>query len=290
MFFSKGKLDVVLDSPDIVLFGSPRVARVAEITGRVILTSKMPLPASSLVVRLRPKHLNTVLSALWISDITYSIIKDGKVDDASVAIPHDSSTGQQQWRFVMAIPGNVLETVYTPEIMVAYELVAEMRTTSPSRWVPFCKLTHAIPICVKRLPAADSAWATIANEPMYASAVWRNSVEMTAIAGSRVMHDSQSFEVTGVVRPLHKGMRLLCAGFEIRESLEGYLRCTTQESSHRSTVAKCICDISMTSLDTIRRVDSVATDMLSNVRFKMEYPPTSMPRRAGVAIDQEIQV
>ncbi|KAJ2746659.1 hypothetical protein GGI20_001160 [Coemansia sp. BCRC 34301] len=294
MFFSKGKLEVVLDSPDIVLYGSPREARFAEITGRVVLTSKTPQPASSLIVRLKPKYqnpFNPVLSALWMSDITYTIIKDGEIDDASVAIPHDSTTGQQQWCFAMAIPGNILETVFTPDVLVAYELGAEMRTTSASHWVPFCKLAHSVPICIKRLPAADSAWSTIANEPMYASAVWRNSVEMTAIAGSRIMHDSQSFEVTGVVRPLHKGMRLLCAGFEIRESLEGYLRCLTLESSQRSIVAKCSCDITATSLGTIRRSESVvATDMPSNVRFKMEYPPASIPHRAGVAIDQEIQV
>ncbi|KAJ1657237.1 hypothetical protein GGF38_004441, partial [Coemansia sp. RSA 25] len=289
----KGKLEVVLDSPDVVLYGSPRVARFAEITGRVVLTSKTPQSASSLIVRLKPKYqnpFNPMLSALWVSDITQTIVKDGEVDDASVAIPHDPSTGHQQWHFAMAIPGNIFETVHTPDVLVAYELVAEMRATSVSHWVPFCKLAHSTPVSIKRLPAADSAWATIANEPMYASAVWRNSVEMTAIAGSRVMHDSQSFEVTGVVRPLHKGMRLLCAGFEIRESLEGYLRSSTQESSQRKTVAKCSCDITTTSLGTLRRSDSVATDMASNVHFKMEYPPTSTPHRIGVAIDQEIQV
>ncbi|KAJ2063388.1 hypothetical protein GGI17_001749 [Coemansia sp. S146] len=293
MLFNKGKLEVILDSPDVVLYGSPREARFTEITGRVVLTSKSAQSASSLIVRLKPKHqnpFNPVLSLLWMSDITYTIIKDGQIDDASVEIPHDSSTGQQQWRFAMAIPGSIFETVYTPEVSVAYELLVEMRTTSVSHWVPFSKLAHSVPICIKRLPAADSAWATIANEPMYASAVWRNSVEMTAIAGSRVMHDAQSFEVTGVVRPLHKGMRMLCAGFEIRESLEGYLRCPAQETSQRSTVAKCSSDITTTSLGTIRRSDPVSSDMAGGVRFKMEYPPVSMPHRAGVAIDQEIQV
>ncbi|KAJ2830128.1 hypothetical protein GGI24_001980 [Coemansia furcata] len=190
----------------------------------------------------------------------------------------------------MAIPGNIFETVCTPEVTIAYELVVEMRTTSVCNWVPFSKLSRSVPILIKRLPAADSAWATIANEPMYASAVWRNSVEMTAIAGSRVMHDAQSFEVTGVVRPLYKGMRLLCAGFEIRESLEGNLRCPTQETSQRSIVAKCSCDITTTSLETTRYSGPVASDMASGVRFKMEYPPASVPHRAGVAIDQEIQV
>ncbi|KAJ2021231.1 hypothetical protein IWW57_004924 [Coemansia sp. S610] len=293
MLFIKGKLEVVLDSPDVVLYGSPREARFAEITGRVVLTTKQAQSASSLIVRLKPKYQNSfnpVLSILWMSDITYTIVKDGRIDDASVEIPHDSSTGQQQWRFAMAIPGNIFESVHTPDVSITYELVVEMRTASVSRWIPFGKLSHSVPICIKRLPASDSAWATIANEPMYASAVWRNSVEMTAIAGSRVMHDAQSFEVTGVVRPLHKGMRLLCAGFEIRESLEGNLRCPTQETSQRSTVAKCLCEITTASLDPARSSGPVSSDTSSGVRFKMEYPPASIPHRTGVAIDQEIQV
>ncbi|KAJ1998507.1 hypothetical protein H4R26_005433 [Coemansia thaxteri] len=185
----------------------------------------------------------------------------------------------------MAIPGNIFETVYTPDVFVAYELVAELRTTAMAHWVPFCRMAHSVPICIKRIPAAESAWATVANEPMYASAVWRGSLELTVIADSRVMHDSQSFDISGVIRPLHKGLRLLCAGFELRESLEGYLRCLTQETAQKSIVAKCSCDISAASLGASS--DSANS---STVRFKMEYPPVSVPRRAGVAIDQEVQV
>ncbi|KAJ2344566.1 hypothetical protein GGH91_002828, partial [Coemansia sp. RSA 2671] len=68
MLFIKGKLEVVLDSPDVVLYGSPREARFAEITGRVVLTTKQAQSASSLIVRLKPKYQNSfnpVLSILW---------------------------------------------------------------------------------------------------------------------------------------------------------------------------------------------------------------------------------
>ncbi|KAJ1796250.1 hypothetical protein LPJ75_007278, partial [Coemansia sp. RSA 2598] len=201
MFFSKGKLLLIPDSPEILLYGTPRDARCAMVSGRVVLLSRTERMVNSLVVRFRPKQedlLNPAMSIANLSEITCTIVKDGRAGPTSEEKPFSPQTCSQEWRFSMGIPGNINESVFSPSAFIAYELVAELRTSSVVQWAPFCKLAAAVPIAVKRAPATDSALTAIASEPVSVAAKWRDRIELTAMAGSRIVHDSRSFRISGV--------------------------------------------------------------------------------------------
>ncbi|KAJ2548540.1 hypothetical protein EV175_004792 [Coemansia sp. RSA 1933] len=284
---SKGRLQIIPDSPDIVLHGALREARSTMLSGRVILTSKTPRAISSLVVRFRPKDedmLNPAMSVAFMPEIACVVIKDGQVGETSAEVLHDMASGQQAWRFSIGIPGNINETVFSPSAFIAYELVAELRiATGVAAWAPFSKLVGSTPLAVKRVPASDSAWATMASEAMNVSAVWRNRIELTSITASRVVHDSQGIRVSGVLRPQRKGMRLLRAGFELREFVNGPFDSASANSGPRAhTAARCARDINATLPN--------AAENSSGVQIRMEFPARSVEQRAGVVIDQDIQV
>ncbi|KAJ1800954.1 hypothetical protein LPJ59_000683 [Coemansia sp. RSA 2399] len=284
---SKGRLQVIPDSPDIYLHGSLREARCAMISGRIILMSKAPRAVSSLVVRFRPKDedmLNPAISVAFLTEITCVVVKDGRVGETSTELMHDPALGQQVWRFSMGVPGNLSETVFTPSAFVAYELVAELRTAAGLvSWAPFSKMVASTPLAIKRVPVSDSVWATTTNEPMNVSAVWRERIELTSIAASRLVHDSQSICVSGVLRPLLKGMRLLRAGFELREFISGPFDSVDENGRARGhTTIRCSRDINT--------AQPSAAENSSGVQFRMEFPVKAVQQRAGVFIDQDIQV
>ncbi|KAJ1719578.1 hypothetical protein LPJ53_005684 [Coemansia erecta] len=286
MLFSKSKLQLIPDSEHIVLHGTPRDARCAVVSGRILLASKVPRAVTSLTVRFRPKQedlLNPAMSISCLSEITCTVVKDGRLGPTSQELPYNPATMTHEWHFSIGIPGNISETVFSPSAFIAYELAAELRTASVVQWAPFCKLTCAVPIAVKRLPAADSALLAIANESVSVAAKWRDRVELTTIAGSRVVHDSRAFQVSGVVRPLLKGMRLLRAGFEVREFIDGPFESSSHTSSpspRGSTVARCSRDVNAATLGMCQ----------DSVHINMEFPPCSVQRRSGIVVDQEIQI
>ncbi|KAJ2706706.1 hypothetical protein FB645_001310 [Coemansia sp. IMI 203386] len=283
MIFSKGKLVLIPDSKEIVLHGTPRDARCTMISGRILLQSRAARIVNSLVVRLRPKQedlLNPAMSIASLSEITCTVVKDGRAAPNSEETPFSPRTCTQEWRFSMGIPGNICETVFSPSAFIGYQLVAELRTSSVVQWAPFCKLVAAVPISVKRAPAADSALTAIASESVSVAAKWRDRIELTAIAASRIVHDSRPSQFSGVVRPLIKGMRLLRAGFEIREFIEGPFDSPSSAPPRGNTVTRCSRDINAGTLDMCQ----------DGVCVNMEFPPSTVERRSGVIIDQEIQI
>ncbi|KAJ1645842.1 hypothetical protein LPJ64_002597 [Coemansia asiatica] len=283
MLFSKGKLVLIPDSAEIVLHGMPRDARCAMISGRILLLTRTARMVSSLVVRFRPKQedlLNPAMSIANLSEITCTVVKDGRTGPTSQETPFNQQKRTQEWRFSMGIPGNINESVFSPSAFIAYELVAELRTSSVAQWAPFCKLTATVPIAVKRTPAAESALTIIASESMNVGAKWRDRIELTAMAASRIVHDSRPLHISGVVRPLLKGMRLLRAGFEIREFIEGPFDSSSSTPTRGNTVTRCSRDINAGTLDTCQ----------DGVYANMQFPPSTVERRSGVVVDQEIQI
>ncbi|KAJ1664519.1 hypothetical protein EV178_004032 [Coemansia sp. RSA 1646] len=284
---SKGRLQIIPDSPDIFLHGPLREARCSVISGRIVFTSKTPRAVSSLVVRFRPKEedmLNPAMSVAFLSEITCVVVRDGVVGETSSELPYSAASGQQMWRFSVGVPGNINETVFAPSAFVAYELVAELRTAAGFvSWAPFCKLVASAPVAVKRVLASDSVWASMASEPMNVSAVWRDRIELTSIAASHVVSDSQNIRVSGVLRPLLKGMRLLRAGFELREFISGPFDSVGENGGARGhTAARCSRDINTAVPNAAESSDCV--------QIRMEFPAKSSQNRAGVVIDQDIQV
>ncbi|KAI9501591.1 hypothetical protein GGI25_004017 [Coemansia spiralis] len=284
---SKGRLQVIPDSPDVFLYGSPRDARCAVITGRIIFTTKTPRPVCSLVARFRPKQedmLNPAMSVACLSEVTCEVVRDGRIGETCTELPYNPATGQKMWRFTMGVPGNIGESVFTPSAFVAYEIVAELRTAAPLvSWTPFCRLTAYTPIAIKRVPSSDSVWSSVASEPMNVTAVWRNRVELTSISSSRVINDSQDIQISGVVRPLVKGMRLLRAGFELREFASGPFDSVGDNRTRGHTSVKCSHEIGFASSDT-------SYCQGGDVTIRMEFPATVIQRRAGIVIDQDIQI
>ncbi|KAJ2338035.1 hypothetical protein GGF43_006970, partial [Coemansia sp. RSA 2618] len=84
--FAKGRLQIILDAADVVVYGSPREARSAVITGRIVYATRTPRAVSSLVVRFRPKHeelFNPAMSVACQAEITCAVVKDGCVSAAA---------------------------------------------------------------------------------------------------------------------------------------------------------------------------------------------------------------
>ncbi|KAJ2723330.1 hypothetical protein GGI07_002683, partial [Coemansia sp. Benny D115] len=220
------------------------------------------------------------MSIATLSEITCTVVKDGRPSNTSAA-HHNLYTGQSTWRFAMGVPGNLNESVFSPSAFIAYELVAELRMASPLPWGPFNRLSCQIPIAVKRLPTAESTWSALANEPLAVAAKWRDRIELTTLADARLVHDNGCLTISGVVRPMAKGLRVLRAGFEIREFIEGPFDSPETTYQRGVTVARCSRDISAASLE-------VPQD---GINVCMQFPPSaSTMRRSGVDVDQEIQV
>ncbi|KAJ2081815.1 hypothetical protein H4R24_002079 [Coemansia sp. RSA 988] len=284
MIFSRGKLLIIPDSPDVLVYGSPREALHAEISGRIVYTTNIPRPVSSLIVRFRPKNeelFNPAMSVACQSEISSVIVKDGISATTATELPFNEAAGQQEWRFSMSIPGNISETVFTPTAFIAYELVAEIRIGSITHWSPFCKQVSSIPMTVKRVPAPGSLWASVAEEPMDISAIWQGKLELSAVASSRIAYDSQPFCIRGVIRPLTKGMRLLRTTFDIREAVDGPFDSGNEPSSRSHIASRCTHDLCAES--------SAACQ--DGMRVVVPFPhDTATRRRPGLVIDQEIQI
>ncbi|KAJ1737351.1 hypothetical protein LPJ72_000557 [Coemansia sp. Benny D160-2] len=286
---SKGRLQIIPDSSDIILHGTPRDARCAVVSGRVVFSGKAARTVSSVVVRFRAKQedmLNPAMSVAFQPEVTCAVVRDGQIGEAA-SEEVSATPGQRVWRFRMGVPGNTSETVYSPAAFVAYELVAEVRTAALVTWAPFSKTVASAPVAVKRVPAADSMWATMSSEPMNVSAIWRDRIELTSIAASRAICETQAIHVRGVLRPLAKGVRLLRAGFELRELVSGPFDGANANGPRTHTVARCARDLTAVEPDSAAESDGA-------VRIRMQFPAKTPPQRstavAGIVVDQDIQV
>ncbi|KAJ2437252.1 hypothetical protein IWW46_005412 [Coemansia sp. RSA 2440] len=278
MLFTKGRLQIIPDSPDVVVYGSPREARSAVITGRVVYATCTPRAVTSLVVRFRSKHeelFNPAMSVACQAELTAIVVKDGRVCAPSSVQAYDEASGQQEWRFALSVPGNVSETVFTPSAFVAYELMGELRTSGLMPWMPFGRAMCTTPLAVKRVPAEDSLWAALAAEPLDVAASWRSRLELSATAASRIVNDAQTYHVTGVVRPLAKGVRLLRAAFELRETIDGPF---DADSARGHAAARCSHELCL------------SAPSPNSMQMRTAFAPTVAPELPGMAIDQEIQV
>ncbi|KAI8324949.1 hypothetical protein GQ54DRAFT_249261, partial [Martensiomyces pterosporus] len=217
-------LQVIPDSPDILLYGSSSESRSTILSGRIVLHSRSAPRIKSLTVTLRSQRERLFQSSSSLAPPTHlstAVVENGLSNTASLPTPYDKVRGQQEWRFSIYVPGSLSETVFTAPAFVAYELIAELHYASAFYLTLASK---PVSVAVKRVPLVDSAWAVIASEPMNVSAMWRGRVELTALTRSRIVHDGDAVKVEGVVRPLVKGMRLLRVGFQIRE----YVECTRE--------------------------------------------------------------
>ncbi|KAJ2706711.1 hypothetical protein FB645_001315 [Coemansia sp. IMI 203386] len=205
------------DSKQVVLYGGPREAQNAYITGRVAVTVKSIEQIKSLAVTLRPQKQKLFQSQQPMTPdllLRTTLVTDGQTNPQATCISMDEKS--HEWLFNIEVPGATAETVYSREHYVAYELIAEARTQGT--WVGASQ-SKACPIAVKRTPNADSPWAILASEPVSETANWQSKLEITLVTESRIVHDNQPMPVRGVIRPLHKGVSLVRAGFQIVEKI-----------------------------------------------------------------------
>ncbi|KAJ2484788.1 hypothetical protein EV174_002173, partial [Coemansia sp. RSA 2320] len=210
-------LNLLLDSPEVILYGGPGEASSAFITGRVVVASKSANQLKALVVSLRPQRARRFQSLHTVTphiDLRTDLVADGS---ALPGVIHRSSSGNEhEWRFSISVPGTTAESVYSDAGFVAYELVAQAKMSGTLASVVQSK---ALPVAIKRAPSVDSNWALHASQPICESVVWRDQLELTLIAQSRIVHDQQALSVRGVIRPLHKGMSLVRTGFQLTERI-----------------------------------------------------------------------
>ncbi|KAJ1965247.1 hypothetical protein GGI12_000897 [Dipsacomyces acuminosporus] len=214
---SASSVTLVLDSPEVVLYGRPNEASGSFITGKVIVSARHASQVRSLAVMLRPykrRFFQSMQSVTPHIDISAILVEDGKTLSQIPAAVNPDKT--QEWRFSMPVPGSIAETVYTNDNYVAYELVAEAKTAST---FSSQLLSRPHPIAIKRAPSVDSRWAMTLSEPVSETANWRSRLELTLCTESRIINDKQAICVRGVIRPLEKGISLLRAGFQIVEKI-----------------------------------------------------------------------
>ncbi|KAJ2884861.1 hypothetical protein FB639_001880, partial [Coemansia asiatica] len=205
------------DAKEVVLYGGPRETRGAYITGRVAVTVKSIDQIKSLTVTLRPQRQKLFQSQLPVTPdllLRTTLVTNGQTNAQVICISMDEKG--HEWLFTIGIPGATAETVYSREHYVAYELIAEARIQGT--WVGATQ-SKACPIAIKRAPNTDSPWVILASEPVSESSDWHSKLEITLVAESRIIHDEQSMSVRGVIRPLHKGISLVKAGFQIIEKI-----------------------------------------------------------------------
>ncbi|KAJ1956446.1 hypothetical protein EC988_001347 [Linderina pennispora] len=209
-------LCVILDSPEVILSGSPGSASNAFITGRVVLGSQSAAMLRNLTVSFRPRRkklFQSTYSVTPLIDIHTTLVEDATTPSHIIhTINHRE--GKLEWRFSLAIPGDTAETVFTRDIFIAYEVVAEARLRSAFGSLVASKPQH---IAVKRVPMLDSQWVSLVSEPITETAKWQGRLELTLLSPSRVITDSQPVPVRGVLRPMEKGIKMLRAGFQITE-------------------------------------------------------------------------
>ncbi|KAJ2712302.1 hypothetical protein H4R19_002825 [Coemansia spiralis] len=239
-------IELFPDSREIVLCGGPRGAGGAIATGRVVVAAKQAAQLVRLVVTLRPRRarLFQARQSVAPAEQYQAVLVTGSELQPQV-VHCVLESGAHEWRFSIAAPGSLAETVFGRDCFVAYELVASAQGSGA-----FGATAHsqAHPIAVKRVPLADGLWASVASQPICESATWRGQLELSLSAPSRIAHDQQRLAVRGVIRPLEKGFVLRRAGFQIVERISHCtgVHGTLQPCSAKRVVVDDIVDISAT--------------------------------------------
>ncbi|KAJ1824955.1 hypothetical protein GGH91_000871 [Coemansia sp. RSA 2671] len=209
--------NVLLDSPEAILYGGPGEAGGTLVTGRVTVAAKHASQLTSLVVTLRPQRARLFQAQHPVApEICLQAVLVSHGLTPPQIMHRDISGKEHEWRFSIGIPGSTAETVFSNANFVAYEVVAQARAPGTLTSVVQSK---AVPIAIKRAPAIDSQWAHLASEPITESAVWKERLDLTLTVPSRIIYDQQTLSVRGVIRPLVKGMSLVRAGFQITERI-----------------------------------------------------------------------
>ncbi|KAJ2460514.1 hypothetical protein GGF42_000794 [Coemansia sp. RSA 2424] len=212
---SSPSISIYLDSPEAILYGGPSEASGSFITGRVVVATKHVAQLASLTVTLRPQRPRMFQS---LYPVTPDVCLQSELVSSGCTAPQivhrDISDREHEWRFSIGVPGSTAETVFSNDNYVAYELIAHARAPAS---LTSAMQSKAVPVAIKRAPAIDSQWALLASEPISENAVWRNQLDMTLIAQSRIVYDEQALSVRGVIRPLVKGLSLVRAGFQLTE-------------------------------------------------------------------------
>lgn len=247
MFASASPIQLVLDSAEVVLRGGPQSAESEYITGRVVVPSRYAKQLHELVVSLRPQKQRMFQ---MMHPVTPPICLQNSLMVGGQTEPHILhnviSDGQEhEWRFSLRVPGDTAETVFSHTDYVAYEVVADARVSGT--FGVGTQQSKCQSLAIKRTPLSESQWTVAANEPVTESAVWKSRLELTLLAQSRMVHDTQSTLVRGVIRPLEKGVCLLKAGFQILEhvshNIEGPDGASTKISSQDMVVVDNSIDI-----------------------------------------------
>ncbi|KAJ2031134.1 hypothetical protein GGI08_009425, partial [Coemansia sp. S2] len=234
-------INILLDSPEAILYGGPGEASGTLITGRVSVSTKHTSQLTSLMVTLRPQRARLFQSQNPVApDICLQTVLVSNGLTAPQILHRDISDKEHEWRFSIGIPGSIAETVFSSDSFVTYELVAQARAPGTLASVVQSK---AVPIAIKRAPSIDSQWALLASEPISESAVWQDRLDLTLIAESRIIYDQQVLSVRGVIRPLVKGMSLVRTGFQITERISHSIG--TLGSAHSFAMRKVVVDNSV---------------------------------------------
>ncbi|KAJ2249700.1 hypothetical protein GGI13_004200 [Coemansia sp. RSA 455] len=234
-------INILLDSPEAILYGGPGEASGTLITGRVSVSTKHTSQLTSLMVTLRPQRARLFQSQNPVApDICLQTVLVSNGLTAPQILHRDISDKEHEWRFSIGIPGSIAETVFSSDSFVAYELVAQARAPGTLTSVVQSK---AVPIAIKRAPSIDSQWALLASEPISESAVWQDRLDLTLIAESRIIYDQQVLSVRGVIRPLVKGMSLVRTGFQITERISHSIG--TLGSAHSFAMRRVVVDNSV---------------------------------------------
>ncbi|KAJ2395832.1 hypothetical protein GGI23_004155 [Coemansia sp. RSA 2559] len=208
---------------DIVLQGAPSESPGFLLSGRVIVSIRVPTAVKQLKVVFQTEKCNRWLSMkradrrssssdgerpIALSDVLYTA-------PSNAAAKHVWGKGSYEFFFQLLVPGSVCETMYTEHKRVAYEVRAVLESDGA---LGGTALRAAVqPVAVKRVPYYGPVWDSLANDLVHVTATWRDQIEMCAYGCSRVQRDGRPVRVKGVVRALEKGFRLTKVGFLLEE-------------------------------------------------------------------------
>ncbi|KAJ2492133.1 hypothetical protein IWW37_001710 [Coemansia sp. RSA 2050] len=269
-------INILLDSPEAILYGGPGEAGGTLVTGRVTVTTKYTSQLTSLMVILRPQRARLFQAQHPVApDICLQAVLVSNGLTAPQIVHRDTSGKEHEWRFSIGIPGSTAETVFSNANFVAYELVAQAR--APGMLTSVVQ-SRAVPLAIKRAPAIDSQWAHLASEPITESAIWKERLDLTLTVPSRIIYDQQTLSVRGVIRPLVKGMSLVRAGFQITERISQSIGALGR--AHSFAMQKVIVDNS---------VDIPSSQSAGHAAFR-PHSSDKPWEKAGLALIEEISI
>ncbi|KAJ1948853.1 hypothetical protein FBU59_001404, partial [Linderina macrospora] len=219
---------------DVVLQGSPDESPGYLLSGRVLVTIKVPVSIKQIQVTFQ-----STPSSKWRPRKRASIydsaeqVAFGEILHASNPSSGPWAKGVYEFAFQIVLPGYLCETMYTEHKQVSYQIKASLTTPT----LGGAKRSAIKDIAIKRVPYYGAVWESLTNDIINVSAVWRNRIEMCALGCSRVQKDDQTVRVKGVIRALEKGYRLTKVGIILEERtrvrMDGGYKCSSSIASCR---------------------------------------------------------